>query len=471
MEGSVSISTPAENFSSLTHSPQPAVDSLSASDLEAELLTLTGHLNAATHRWLVLLAEFDTRNAWNGGGTQSCAHWLNWKCGIAMGAAREKVRVAHALAALPKISAAMAEGKLSYSKVRELTRVADAATEDYLLMIALHGTADHVQKTVRHFRRAKEIEELGREAKQQASRFVTYSYDEDGSLILQARLPAEAGALVLQALTAAVEHLDQEATESESEETIESENVPAETPNVKSTPRQKRADALVVMSESFLANGPKELNGGDRYQIVVHVAAETLKHDHAGCCELEDGPGLAAETARRLACDASVVKITEDEDGNPLDIGRKTRSIPPALRRAIKSRDKGCRFPGCTNTRYVDHHHIQHWAEGGETKADNLVSLCRHHHRLVHEGGFKVRQDRALGGGQNKFSFCRPDGSVIESVAPALAGQWTVLPDQHAQRGVRIDPKTAVTKWQGDRMDYGLGVEGLLGRWRKGKDQ
>ncbi len=145
--------------------------SRSLRDLESEITELTGHLNAATHRWLMLVAEFDARKGWGGAGVQSCAHWLNWKCGIAMGAAREKVRVAHALTSLPAISSAMAEGKLSYWKVRELTRVACSGTEDYLLNIALHGTADHVEKVVRYFRRAKEAEELSREAAQQANRY------------------------------------------------------------------------------------------------------------------------------------------------------------------------------------------------------------------------------------------------------------------------------------------------------------
>ncbi len=216
MDGSVSAS-PDDNSS--------AASRLSSLELENELLTLTGHLNAATHRWLVLLAEFDTRNAWNGGGTQSCAHWLNWKCGIDIGAAREKVRVAHALAKLPKISTSMARGELSYAKVRALTRVADAATEEMLLMIARHGTADHVEKTVRAFRRAKEAEELTREAQQQVNRFLSYSYDDDGSLILKARLPAETGALVLKALHAAMESQDNAESEDQTDADVSAEAV------------------------------------------------------------------------------------------------------------------------------------------------------------------------------------------------------------------------------------------------------
>src|SRR5262249_34019505 len=137
-----------------------------------------------------------------------CAHWLNWKIGIDMGAAREKVRVARALESLPRISAAMARGELSYSKVRAITRIANTETEELLLTIALHGTANHVERTVRSFRRAKQAEELSREARQQAARMVSYRHDANGSLIVSASLPAEVGALFIKALDAAVNAMD-----------------------------------------------------------------------------------------------------------------------------------------------------------------------------------------------------------------------------------------------------------------------
>src|SRR4249919_1315830 len=157
--------------------------------LEAEITELAGHLNAGQYRFLALIAEFDRRSGWSDSATQSCVHWLNWKCGIDMGAARERVRVAHALETLPRISAAMARGELSYSKVRALTRIASEGTEEYLLSIALHGTAHHVETLVRHYRRAQEAEELSREARQQANRGLSYFYDDDGSLVLKGRLP------------------------------------------------------------------------------------------------------------------------------------------------------------------------------------------------------------------------------------------------------------------------------------------
>src|SRR5579872_3184758 len=273
---------------------------LKVKELAAQITELTGHLNAANGRWLALIAEFDRLQGWSDGSTPSCAHWLNWQCGIDLGAAREKVRVAHALEKLPRIAAAMACGQLSYSKTRALTRVACENTEEYFLSIALHGTAAHVEKLVRYYRRAKESEELSREAQQQAARLVSYSYDQDGSLILKARLPAEVGALVLKALDAAVKDVSAETSEPEKSKGHPSRGV-------------QRADALGRMAESFLSHGPEALTGGDRYQIAVHVDAETLKEGCAGRCELEDGPSLPAETVRRLACDASLVTVLEDE--------------------------------------------------------------------------------------------------------------------------------------------------------------
>src|SRR6187431_2039154 len=365
-------------------------------ELATEICTLAGHINAASHRWLVLIAEFDRRNGWSDSATQSCAHWLNWKCGIAMGAAREKVRVARALENLPRISAAMASGSLSYSKAREITRIGNPANEDYLLMIAEHGTAAHVERLVRTYRRCQEAEELSRERRQQQSRKVTFRYDDDGSLVLTCRLPAEAGARVMKALDVAVEGLPVYA------------DVPAGTSKQVVPYSQRRADALGSIAESFLAHDVLEAPGADRQQIVVHVAAETLRSGNAGCCEIEHGPSIPAETARRFSCDASVVTLIEDADGEPLNVGRKTRTVSAPLRRLLTARDKGCRFPGCCNARYIDMHHIKHWANGGETKPSNLVSLCRFHHRAVHEEGFDVHvlDDGAL-------RFVRPNGESV----------------------------------------------------------
>jgi Domain of unknown function (DUF222) len=429
-------------------SREPSLRRCSLADLEARITELAGQLNAATYRWLTLIGEFDRRQGWADGSLHSCAHWLNFKCGLDLGAAREKVRVAGALPGVPKIAAAMKRGELSYSKVRALTRVATAATEENLLMIALHGTAYHVEKVVRLFRRAQEAEELSREAQQQAGRAVEYWYDTDGSLVLKARLPALGGGLLVKALEVALEA------------------VPATELNVEFAEEQpisyasRRADALARVAEGYLQNPVDSAetapsgSTADRFQVVVHVDAETLQEQTAGRCHLEHGPSLPAATVRRLTCDASLIRIVESERGEPLDVGRKTRSIPPAIRRALNARDPECCFPGCTYRRYLDAHHVEHWAEGGETKLKNLVHLCRTHHRLVHEGGIAVKA-RAGGG----WRFSRPDGRAFDAVDFAPAPQdWTALRDTHAALGIEIDSDTAATRWRGERMDYELGV-------------
>ncbi|HTY48397.1 MAG TPA: DUF222 domain-containing protein, partial [Steroidobacteraceae bacterium] len=236
----------------------------------------------------------------------------------------------------------------------------------------------------------------------------------------------------------------------------------------------RRADALGTIAESFLQHGLETLRPGDRQQIVVHVDVQTLANTTAGQCELEDGPAIAAETARRLACDASLVTLQEDENGEPLDVGRKTRIIPPALRRALQARDRGCRFPGCPHTRYVDAHHIQHWAQGGATKLSNLVQLCRFHHRQVHEGRVIIRHldDGAL-------RFLRPDGRSFDSPlspgspgsSPAGTAAWDgeELAAAHRRQGIRITPRTAATRWRGEHMDYDLAVDCLCQRASKNR--
>ena len=237
-------------------------------------------------------------------------------------------------------------------------------------------------------------------------RELTYYHDDDGCLVIRARLPAEEGAVVLQAINAAMD------AQCKEEHEDAADDVTAVTSVNENRFAQRRADALTTMAETALRHGYGDRLGpqpsAERYQVVVHVTAETLAAGEDGRCELECGQRLAPDTARRIACDGSLLRITDDAAGNPLDIGRKTRAVPPAMQRALRSRDGGCRFPGCTHDRFVDAHHIRHWANGGETSLDNLALLCRRHHRLVHEGGFGVAR---IANGALRFT--RPDGRVI----------------------------------------------------------
>jgi hypothetical protein len=196
------------------------------------------------------------------------------------------------------------------------------------------------------------------------------------------------------------------------------------------------------MADTALAS-VHDRSGGDRYHVVVHVDAETLAEDGDGAA-LEDGPAVAAETGRRLSCDASLVAVSE-RNGKPLGVGRKTRTVPPTLRRALTARDRGCRFPGCENHRFVDAHHIQHWARGGDTALKNLVLLCRRHHRLVHEGGYSI---------DDRLRFYDPWGRHIPPVRRPPPGD----PDALCRR----TSLAAVASGDGDPMDLDLAVDVLL---------
>lgn len=429
-----------------------------------DITELCGYINAATFKLLEMIREFDQEGLWQLDGICSCAHWLNWKCGIGMNAAREKVRVANALGELAKISASFATGEISYSKVRAMTRVATPENEDYLLMIARHGTAFHVETLVRKYRRAKRLQEMNDAAKQHEERTVQVYYEPDGSMVIHARLPGEQGAMVLKALELAMQMAEQAETEVSatdvSAETSGEDDIAPRYPEDREPFDKQRADALANIAESYLANGPAASSSADRYQVVLHVSTETLSDKGGELSHIEDGPRVCAETSRRLCCDASVSVFTEDEDGEPLSIGRKSRIIPPALRRALRARDEGCRFPGCTHKHYIDGHHIRHWSQGGETSLANLVQLCRHHHRLVHEGGFSCENNQ-----QGQIEFRDQRGQLIARTGhiPALLPVPNIterLRDRYED--LHINAQTCVSMYDDARIDWNLAVGALF---------
>ena len=471
--------------------------------LEAQITELWGHLNAATYRFLLLVAEFDRSEAYARHGLVSTAQWLNWQCGIGKVAAREKVRVARALESLPEISAAFASGEFSYSKVRAMTRVATAANEDVLVSIGRHGTATHVENLVKKYRWTQRRDAGALAHNQQLNRQVHSFFDETDTFVLHARLPPDVGALVRKALEIAG-NIVREHSEEEARGRIQANNVARSRSEIEAgtwamndmerSHAARRADALKLIVETFLATTSAEVedtSSADRYQVVVHIDQAVLAEPIAATadaphrCELDDGPALALDTVRRLGCDSTIVGIIEGANGEPLDVGRKTRSIPLPLKRALRSRDGGCRFPGCDRTRFTEGHHVKHWADGGETKLSNLVSLCGFHHKLMHEGGFGITTtDDGL------FVFTTPDGRRIpecgrnpstDSEQRRFSGSAPATPSRELDRslqmtsfedalhsqmerlnpGVPIDAQTSRCKWLGERMDYDMAIEGM----------
>ena len=385
-----------------------------------QIAVLAAHIHAANHRLLTLIAEFHRRSGWKEGDFRSCAHWLAWRTGIDLGAAREKVRAALALEALPEIRRSMERGELSFAKVRALTRVATPENEPELLAYAQGTTAAQLERLVRGWKRHNRVDEQEQERLRHRSRCFSVFTDDEGMYVVKGRLDPEVGALLMRAVDAASDSLfrgegEAGASATPTSETLSGDAFPAEgsasdapgyeaakimaerlgARNVEeeTTPLQRRADAVGLIAERVLRAGFGATTSGskaERYQVVLHVEPETLSATgEPGTSELEDGTRVSAETSRRIACDASLVKVTRGDDGSVLDVGRRTRTVPPAIRRALEVRDRGCRFPGC-GLRYTDAHHVRHWADGGATRLDNLVLLCPKHHRTVHDGGYRV---------------------------------------------------------------------------------
>jgi hypothetical protein len=375
-------------------------------------------IDVATHRFLSQLREFDRVDGWHRAGALSCAHWLSWRVGMDLGAAREKVRVARSLGELPVVDDALRKGEISYSKVRAMTRVATAENEAELLGMARCATGAQLEKICRLKRMVNAL--AGESAKEvEGRRYVVERETGDGMVLIQMRLLPEEAARVMKAL-----------------EVVGGGN---------------RADGVVALADAALSGKPVGEAGSVRppVEVVVHVQAADLE----GRTEL--GDGVSAEVSRRLLCDAGVVPMLEDDEGKTIDVGRKTRTIPAALRRALDARDGGCRFPGCTNRIYTDAHHVEHWLEGGETSLANTVLLCRRHHGYLHEHGFSLeRVGEAL-------VFRDPEGQVVPAQGTrgavavelaAVAGAWS---------GRAVTAEVNAPGWDGERIDYDLCVAAL----------
>jgi len=333
---------------------------------------------------------------------------------------------------------------------------------------------------------------------------VNWYFDENETFVLNARLPPEIGALVAQALQAADDVLREQRLRDEREELRPHVDVnQLAWSSVSTAHSANRADALRLVAEAFLATRSDEVeatSSADRFQVVVHVDQAVLtesieaRTSEPHRAELERGPALALETVRRLGCDCTVVGLVEGRDGQPLNIGRKTRAIPVAIERALRPRDRGCRFPGCDRTRFCQGHHIRHWVDGGETNLSNLITLCSFHHTLLHEGRFGVTATD-----DGVFVFTRPDGTRIPECgplpnetrsrrfrgivgagsdgvdaatldAPALDDAALEVFDAairyHRERltpcsSPQIDAHTARCKWLGEPMDYSTAIESM----------
>jgi hypothetical protein len=360
---------------------------LEIDQLEDSIIRHCHRINAATYDLLVDLREFDQRAGFLRCGFDNCADWLHWRCDISLSAAREKLRVAHALLSLPLISTSFGEGLLAYSKVRALTRVVHRDNDLELLAFALEHTATQVEQRCQELRcGTPESTEQAQRAYSRRS-LSTFRNPEKGTITYTLEVPIEQGEMVDKALDKAnaLSHSDHAEFAKESWSA-------------------QRADAFLKIANVYLSGkqvAEGAVSDSDNYLITVHV-------DQAVLAEGKGRSGLPVESVKRLCCDGNTITIVENANGEPLSIGRKSRTVPTAIKRALHARDKHCRFPGCRNSRFVDAHHIQHWSAGGETSLGNLLLLCGKHHRLIHEGGFRIVRDY-----QDQWIFTRPDGIAV----------------------------------------------------------
>jgi len=214
---------------------------------------------------------------------------------------------------------------------------------------------------------------------------------------------------------------------------------------------------VVALAAHYLAGNRGHGTGADRYQVMVHVDQDPLAPDGVLAATLEDGTALSAETFRRIACDCALV-ATAGADTTSMTVGRRTRAIPPAIRRALQLRDHGCRFPGCTHTRFLHGHHVRHWLHGGETSLANLLLLCPFHHHLIHEGGWTLDRDD-----DGNWLFVAPTGGRVAhpELEPCEGNIRSWLEEWAEQHSLDLGPDTNEPMWDGTPVDYEWTV-GLL---------
>jgi len=421
--------------------------------LEAEIVGWSGNLAAGTARLLAAIAEYDRREGWSSWGCRSAAHWLSWQCGESLHTAREKVRVARSLEDLPLIAAAFSEGRLSYSKVRAVTRVAVGADDDHWLDVALDSTGAELDRIVAAVRSKLDHDENGDARKAFARRRITRSKRSDG--LEQATLVAPGD--IIATLWAAIDVLTSQMIDDAVEGSGRNRRAVVEE---RGGIAAMRCDALAQLCEQSLADDPVAAERGDVGRLTLVIDADTLEavadseSDSDGECTL-GGVRVAPVVAGRWACDIRASVMVEHH-GHAHDEGHTRRLPNRRLRRALHRRDRGmCRFPGCATTKWLHAHHIVHWSKGGATDLTNLVSLCGFHHHLVHEGAW------TLAVVENAIIWSDPDG-VPAGVEP-LTGDAAIIASQNVPAGT-LEPRSTH-----DRLDFAYVVSVITDTCRQSR--
>lgn len=383
--------------------------------IEQDFLELNHAVEALEAERLRRLAEIDRRRLFERDGHLSAASWLAHRCSLGWGQAREALHLARALDRMPKVRRVLEAGAISLSGARVLAEAHRAEPEAFLAAApmlvdaATRHPVTELRRVVAHWRNLVVSERMGSsEAGEvvRARRRLHASVTLEGMVRLDADLDPETGQSLMTALGAVLD------AEVRSSSAARPDGPSPGEPDDR-TPAQRRADALGEICRGWLDGSDRPEVAGERPHVTVTVSLDSLVGSPgAGAAgALADAGPIDRGTIRRLACDASVTRIVVGPRSEPLDVGRRTATVPPAIRRGLVVRDRHCRFPGCDRPQsWCDAHHVRHWADGGETSLANLVLLCRRHHRLTHSGfSLEVLDGRP--------AFRRPDGSVLEEMA------------------------------------------------------
>jgi hypothetical protein len=357
------------------------------------------------------LAELERREVVARDGHLSVASWVVARHGVAPSTAAGHVRMARALEQMPVTAEALAGGEVSSAAVSLLASAQEAApeqfalAEDALVDAARSLPVVKLRDAVARWRESADAERAVQDEERRFERRRLHvSATLEGMVRVDGELDPVTGQTVLTALRA-VEDAD---VRSRVGHRSGEHHRPGAEPDPR-TPAQRRADALGEICRQWLDLAERPVVSGERPHVVVTMDIASLERRAGRLLDLEDVGRIDGETARRLACDANVTRVITDGSSQPLEVGRKTKAVPPALRRAVAVRDGGCAFPRCHRpSSWCDAHHVRHWADGGETSLANLVLLCRRHHRLVHHRRFTVEMTN------ERPRFFRADGTVLD---------------------------------------------------------
>lgn len=340
-----------------------SLDRCDEQELQDGITELHATVSAAQRDLLRFVRSYDRRRAWRSHGCRNMAQWLSGHLGISTFAAGRWTEAAHALEDLPLLSAALEVGALCLDKVLQLARFATPETEQELVKWARRVSVAAIRrKADLAARQALEDTRIAHE-----DRYLRWwRFDDDKRVGIEGSFPAAQGAAVIKAIDRLADQLPS-------------------LPNDPDPVDARRADALMLMASREIADD----QDSDRATVVVSADLEALQGDARGC-ELEGGPVIPPEVARRLSCDCRLQLVIRDDKGLAVGIGRTARVVPAWMMRELLHRDGGCVFPGCGTRRFLEAHHIEHWSQGGETNLDNLILLCSFHHTLVHEHGWTV---------------------------------------------------------------------------------